>query len=152
MPKGCKPQRWAATSASPLGKDATHVVARRTKKRYSLPKAGPYIEYHPEGQRGSSPEERVVEKRRFREFLIGIGFSTYAEYLASPLWRSIRGKILKAAKGKCHYCRGLAYQVHHERYTEGNLLGKTEDGLQATCKTCHEAQHPEHYPAIACRS
>lgn len=63
---------------------------------------------------------------------------TYGEYLASALWARIRGEVLRRANYRCHLCHDRASQVHHARYTEQNLSGKSYKGLSAICKVCHK--------------
>lgn len=69
-----------------------------------------------------------------------IGFVCYANYLVSPLWRSIRERVLSRADYTCHGCGGLAYQVHHRRYDLDVLKGLRidETALVAICRDCHE--------------
>lgn len=67
-----------------------------------------------------------------------MGFASYAEYLRSGLWRSIRARVLKRAKNHCHICHGAATQVHHRRYYRKVMEGKWLSHLNAVCATCHE--------------
>lgn len=72
----------------------------------------------------------------FRSVLKSLGFESYKDYLASPLWRSIRAKKLRIS-GKCYFCRSRASQVHHVHYTRRNLSGKSLKGLHSLCGHCH---------------
>jgi hypothetical protein len=76
--------------------------------------------------------------QQLRESLDLLGFATYRDYLSSPLWKRIRERVLKRAKGKCQVCRvDDATQVHHREYDVGVMSGKTLAGLVACCATCH---------------
>lgn len=76
-------------------------------------------------------EQRNMTLRR-------MGFASYEDYLASPLWKSIRKRVMKAAKGRCHICGDPANNVHHTSYKQKILEGKTLAGLVPLCRTCHE--------------
>jgi hypothetical protein len=80
----------------------------------------------------------VNEYQERNEILRQIGFASYADYLASDLWDGIRYRVLVAARRTCCACGGEASQVHHSRYTEGNLRGRNREDLHAVCRTCHE--------------
>lgn len=74
------------------------------------------------------------------ELLKSLGFASYKAYLASPLWRSIRSKVLKKARDKCQVCcRAKAVQVHHRAYTRDVLLGENLNigKIVAVCDECH---------------
>lgn len=68
--------------------------------------------------------------------LEGLGFDSYADYLASDLWKSIRGRVLARSR-QCRVCRRRASHVHHERYTRAVLLGETLQFLVPLCGRCH---------------
>jgi hypothetical protein len=67
-----------------------------------------------------------------------MGFPTYADYLASPLWARIKRRLFKAY-GLC-VCGAPATEVHHRtykrRYMEGR--GKIYSFLIPICRTCHQ--------------
>lgn len=67
----------------------------------------------------------------------GLGHKNYAEYLKSPLWISIRRRVLNAQGNKCNLCGGKAECIHHDTYTQANLLGHSFNGLVALCNSCH---------------
>lgn len=66
-----------------------------------------------------------------------LGFKTYAEYLASDLWRTIRHRVL-GASAKCIRCGSAAVQVHHSAYTKQNLSGASVECLHSVCRACHQ--------------
>jgi hypothetical protein len=69
--------------------------------------------------------------------LTELGYPTYAVYLASPLWRAIRGRILFRGV-KCYCCGKKPNQVHHRKYTIENLAGKSMKHMVPICRKCHE--------------
>lgn len=77
-----------------------------------------------------------------RRLLASLGFKDYASYLASDIWSSIRLSVMKRENWTCQVCGLPAKDVHHRRYTRGNLLGllgKDLRHLYALCRTCHES-------------
>lgn len=74
----------------------------------------------------------------------GLGFRSYRDYLASPLWRRIKGRVLwKKRKGswrkaRCRICRGMAVTVHHRSYEREVMLGKNRSKLVPMCRHCHK--------------
>lgn len=67
-----------------------------------------------------------------------IGFASYADYLASPLWQAIRARFI--GKGRqCLRCGRPATEVHHKRYSVDVLRGASSGaGLIAVCHECHK--------------
>ncbi len=68
-----------------------------------------------------------------------IGFGTYAEYLASPLWREIRAKRL-LTQNTCSCCTNTAIVLHHANYYRKLLLGDEKSvkrDLYPLCTSCH---------------
>jgi hypothetical protein len=84
-------------------------------------------------RRGSAYGRRDARIRK-----MGLADS-YAAYLASPLWASIRSGVLDRDGGKCCLCDGPASQVHHSNYKRSTLLGKSLAALFSLCRTCHLA-------------
>lgn len=72
--------------------------------------------------------------RVFREF----GFVSYEEYLASPLWKKIRDRVLDRDGHLCCRCGKTATQVHHKSYREPVILGDDDGDLVSVCSHCHE--------------
>lgn len=72
------------------------------------------------------------------EVLKSIGFSSYKEYLASSLWKSIRARVLREFS-TCQ-CGKPATQVHHRSYKKRYLLGKGKLRLamKPICYDCHK--------------
>lgn len=82
-------------------------------------------------------EEYPKSYAKRNRILRQLGFESYEAYLESPLWKSIRLRVLKRDRWKCFGCRGSAWQVHHRKYTYANLSGRDTHGLSAVCGTCH---------------
>lgn len=70
--------------------------------------------------------------------LLKLGFGSYASYLDSDLWKSIRAKVLIRDKRRCRCCKEPAFQVHHDSYGEATLRGDAFDRLFAICEKCHK--------------
>lgn len=68
--------------------------------------------------------------------LLGMGFSSYALYQRSSLWRGIRERQLKVQPW-CTGCGRKAWQVHHLRYDKPTMLGRCPGSLVSVCGTCH---------------
>jgi hypothetical protein len=79
-----------------------------------------------------------VEYEQRNMVLSRMGFNTYADYLNSSLWRAIRNRALKQAKGKCALCGEDASEVHHTSYSEDVMRGKDQSGVTCLCHTCHD--------------
>lgn len=69
--------------------------------------------------------------------------SGYKDYLKSPLWKSIRRRVLMAASHECACCSDKATQVHHRDYRPRVLNGNDDSMLVALCRVCHEAIHTD---------
>lgn len=83
--------------------------------------------------------------------LAELGFSTYAEYLESPHWKSLRALYFKKVQPPevCNRCRvlfwaselvyGSQLNLHHKTYER---LGAEEfSDLEPVCRRCHELEH-----------
>ena len=74
--------------------------------------------------------------------LKSLGFDSYKDYRDSELWKKeIRPKAIQKDKGMCCKCgkndRDDSMQIHHTKYTEDNLSGKSLDGMVCVCASCH---------------
>lgn len=67
-----------------------------------------------------------------------MGFRSYAEYLNSDLWKSIRRRAMKKACRRCAVCKNDAFEVHHNSYAESVLVGFDISKLTCLCRTCHD--------------
>jgi len=63
-------------------------------------------------------------------------YESYADYLRSEEWRTIREHILVRDGGRCIDCGRPATEVHHRIYPRH--IDETElDELVAICRACH---------------
>lgn len=60
---------------------------------------------------------------RRNKVLRGLGFASYEEYLASPLWAEISRRKLDSEGRRCYACGKTATQVHHGDYDRETLRG-----------------------------
>lgn len=65
------------------------------------------------------------------------GFRSYRHYMQSPLWKSIRERVLARDEYRCFACLGVADQVHHESYGDVTIRGEKIDRLKSVCAPCH---------------
>ena len=80
-----------------------------------------------------------AEKREYAErakSLKEMGYTSYSDYLESPLWRSIRARALRPGAW-CVSCGCKATQVHHTRYARVDLDGTCLQHLLPVCGPCH---------------
>ena len=80
-----------------------------------------------------------AEKREYAErakALKALGYTSYSDYLQSPLWRFIRAKVLRP-ETLCVCCGYKATQVHHARYAKADLDGSCLQHLLPVCFACH---------------
>ncbi len=79
---------------------------------------------------------------KFIDNLQSLGFVSYADYLKSPLWASIRSRVY-ASKGRiCLDCKShRATQIHHRQYDLETLKGDTLNYLVPVCRNCHRKEH-----------
>ncbi len=82
-------------------------------------------------------EDRIVGYRERNRNLHAMGYSSYAEYLQSDLWKGIRSRVL-LPDTKCYICDRLATQLHHTAYRKCDLEGRDLRRLIPLCHPCHE--------------
>jgi hypothetical protein len=71
-------------------------------------------------------------------FLAIRGYTSYQGYLASPLWKFIRRRVFDEKGSSCYLCTKSAHMIHHERYTEDNLVGRSLQWMRPICRGCHD--------------
>ncbi len=98
------------------------------KRRSSKPKAK-------HSKPPSSPRDRLLKS---------LGYTSYWDYLASSLWKTIRTRAFRLKGSGCVLCPCRAEEMHHRKYTKDTLLGITLEWLEPVCKGCH--QTIEFYP------
>lgn len=71
-----------------------------------------------------------------------LGFSSYSDYLASPLWAVIRDRIYARDNYRCTalYCslRRVRLEAHHVSYALPVLLGIDPGAIVTLCANCHD--------------
>lgn len=111
-------------------------VARemRAKATESSPSKSPRV-----APKVAKPKIPLLTYRERDDFILGLGFSSYAAYLNSELWQDIRTKVFASQGRRCWICRRRkkATQVHHEYYSHRNLSGESLAGLRTVCGPCH---------------
>ena len=68
--------------------------------------------------------------------LLVMGFTSYAQYQRSDLWKGIRKRQL-LKQPWCTGCGGKAWQVHHLRYDKLTMMGRCSKSLVSVCGRCH---------------
>jgi hypothetical protein len=71
------------------------------------------------------------------QVLKSLGYPTYADYLASPIWATIRAGAFARYNSRCQLCPNRAEVVHHLDYAAATLKGRRPTSLVALCHTCH---------------
>lgn len=76
------------------------------------------------------------------DLVLPLGYCSYADYLKSALWVSIRSRVYEAKGRVCLECKEApATEIHHRRYDEDTLRGLTLNYLVPICDPCHERIH-----------
>lgn len=65
-----------------------------------------------------------------------MGYPSYAAYLRSDLWASIRSRVI-AARPDCVLCQKPAENIHHVGYGRAVLGGERDEALMPLCRGCH---------------
>lgn len=66
---------------------------------------------------------------------------TYAEYLQTPHWKSIRARKLDSHGSACNRCRSTeSIQVHRVYYSKSWWNCRLAD-LEVLCESCHQKEH-----------
>lgn len=86
-----------------------------------------------------SEGDRAYRKRG--RWLKELGYSSYDEYLQSGLWRGIRRRVEGRDRRKCYACGARGWQVHHLRYTQANMAGRSLGYMVLLCGGCHTRVH-----------
>lgn len=87
----------------------------------------------------------VVSELDRKRNLLHLGFHSYAYYLSSPLWASIRLRVIEEKGNKCFVCRDAdCDQFHHMDYSLTVLCGDNIDPIFPVCEDCHGKSHSKH--------
>lgn len=87
-------------------------------------------------KRVNSPNLHGYQRRT--ESLAMLGFTSYADYLRSDLWKKIRARVLRLNRGACRSCSNPATEVHHRHYSIDVMSGEDIRSLAAVCRNCHK--------------
>lgn len=85
-------------------------------------------------------EHRAYELTAYRErnvVLKQMWFESYERYIRSPLWQSIRERVLERDGRACRGCGRFARQAHHTSYAADVMSGDNIEPIQAICGKCH---------------
>ena len=67
---------------------------------------------------------------------------SYSDFLSTPYWIAIRGKILYRDKYSCKMCNSKELlHVHHNNYANKGIECLNLTDLISLCSTCHENHH-----------
>jgi hypothetical protein len=89
------------------------------------------------GRKKGKRARRRLDYRERDAILKEMGFTSYRAYLASPLWASIRERVMTRDRETCRLCPKPAAHVHHTRYDRATLEGRELKFLAAVCARCH---------------
>jgi len=84
------------------------------------------------------PQKAFKSYRARDRKLKKLGFPSYAEYLASDLWKSIRARVFKRDGHKCRACGKPAANAHHYTYSRPGLAGLKIGTIWSLCRSCHK--------------
>lgn len=88
------------------------------------------------------PRKKIAStnpRTQFSSTLNELGFVDYNAYLNSPLWSTIRSRVLRNNHHKCGMCGKLASQVHHRSYDKTVMAGQDDSKLTPICRPCHNS-------------
>lgn len=88
-------------------------------------------------QHGTSPPKHAQTYADRNRLLNKLGFATYSEYLASPVWASIQRRAYQFHGSECRLCQKPAQCIHHRGYGRAVLLGENLSPLVPLCSNCH---------------
>jgi 5-methylcytosine-specific restriction endonuclease McrA len=96
----------------------------------------------------AAAKQRVYDYRReAKRIKLEARTKLYHLYLHSPFWTGKRLRCLRLADGRCSECGKPATQAHHLTYVRcdplNDVFEEIDDDLQALCRYCHEAKHPD---------
>ena len=74
-----------------------------------------------------------------QKYLEELGFSSYADYRLSDLWKEVRAKVFKQFGNQCQLCGEPATEAHHNRYHKNDLIGKRIKFIKPLCRRCHQS-------------
>lgn len=81
---------------------------------------------------------KITKRTLWRDGLKMLGFSSYQQYLKSPLWQAVKCKVFAVNGKECLLCNNPASTVHHRKYTALTLIGEQLNYLSPICNSCHK--------------
>ena len=97
----------------------------------------PHFKYR-RAPKGPARDPKVMRNYDKRALLLSsLGYTNYAQYLASAEWATIRARVLSAGP-VCVMCDKPSAVVHHVKYWDTVLLGLQDSCLAPLCHRCHE--------------
>ena len=130
--------RWVCHLHDPKGR---HKAGHMGRCRKVMPGARPKAKRGPDRFKQRRDDVALVRGKQMYEgrgsVLAEMGFTSYQQYLESPLWSAIRKRHLKVMHYSCQICKDRANQVHHRQYRMVDLQGETSKQLVAICQNCH---------------
>ena len=75
-------------------------------------------------------------RRTCNDLVRSLGFDGFDEYLASPLFASVRARVFGERGEACVRCSNPATEVHFARHTRATLSGRSLDDLYPVCRDC----------------
>jgi hypothetical protein len=89
----------------------------------------------------------MPKPRTFADKLADLGFASYRDYLNSALWAGIRSRVYDVKGRTCIRCKERpATEVHHTKYDDDTLAGRSIISLVPVCRDCHEREHDISQP------
>ncbi len=107
--------------------------------RRKKPKKPKNPDRRPPVRRKPVVDREIVGYGQRRRVLLGMGYATYGEYLGSPLWKTIRARVLAAKGRSCWVCDDPAAAIHHTSYNGLVMQGLDLSHLFPLCEACHRA-------------
>lgn len=93
--------------------------------------------YKPKNREPQYYDKKRSNHSQRAEVLSGLGFSSYAEYLNSALWRWIKFRVFARRGRLCVICQSGASVIHHSSYFMSDMNGDRLDNLHPLCNGCH---------------
>lgn len=112
------------------------LLVAANEHKFPHPSRGLRKKKHSKPSRDTAELQAAISYARRNKILRKLGYLSYDEYLRSYTWSYIRGIVLQK-NPTCEFCGNPATQVHHSRYTRGNLSGKSLKRLHSVCSSCH---------------
>lgn len=137
-----KAAKWASMSEAEIKAIQKNREAKKRRRKYLKQRKQQRREHAIQVKAGVvrgkavKGSQRVTTYKKRDDILNGMGYTSYAAYLESDLWRRIRSRVLLAGD-ECECCPEPATQLHHLSYDRPVLLGADVRSLVRICGDCH---------------